>query len=90
MNGTMDLANYQDRLSAFRASDQERDALVTELITKYERLQAKYDEKCDDYENEVESRRTWQNNAKAAEREMVTLRQASVRIEKNLWNVFGC
>lgn len=78
MNGHSALGSYQERLEAFRRSDAERDALVTELITKYEELQARYDEKCGDYENEVESRRTWQNAAKSSEREMIALRQASV------------
>lgn len=53
--------------------------MVTELINKYQELHTKYEEKCDDYDNEVESRRTWQNAAKTSEREMVALRQASVR-----------
>jgi len=79
MNGhSAPSSSYEDRLQGFRRSDQERDALVTELITKYAELQTRYDEKCGDYENEVESRRTWQNNAKMYEREMVSMKQASV------------
>jgi hypothetical protein len=77
MNGHAE--SYLDRLQAFRESDKERDALVSDLIKKYQDLQTKYDEKCDDYDNEVESRRIWQSNAKESSRELLTLRQASVR-----------
>ena len=81
MNGHTE--TYLDRLQSFRESDKERDALVSDLIKKYQDLQTKYDEKCDDYDNEVESRRTWQSSARDSSRELVTLRQASVRLCTN-------
>nr|OQO22478.1 hypothetical protein B0A51_10110 [Rachicladosporium sp. CCFEE 5018]OQO25470.1 hypothetical protein B0A51_07339 [Rachicladosporium sp. CCFEE 5018] len=75
MNGHMD--DLTDRLEAFRESDRERDALVTDLIKKYADLQEKYREKCDDYDDAVESRRTHQRNAGDAARELQSLRQTS-------------
>jgi hypothetical protein len=52
------LVDYTSRLESFRKSDAERDALVTELLQRFEELQVKYHEKADDYNNEVESRRS--------------------------------
>lgn len=45
--------DYSARLQAFRKSDEDRDLLVTNIIKKYEELKFKYDEKHDDYQNEV-------------------------------------
>lgn len=52
MNGNP-TPDYSARLQAFRKSDEERDALVTEIIQKYEQLKLQYDEKHDDWQNEV-------------------------------------
>ena len=57
MNGHTTPSSYVGRLEAFRKTDAERDALVAEVVRQYEELQLKYAEKCDDYNNEVESRR---------------------------------
>lgn len=73
--GAMD---YAGRLEAFRQSDRTRDDMVEGLISSYNELQAKYNEKCDDYSNEVEGRRTWQNKAKLAEQALAEQRQAYV------------
>ena len=51
MNGHATPPSYLERLEAFRNSDAERDALVAEVLRKYEELKLKYDEKCDDYSN---------------------------------------
>ena len=80
MNGHAATASYLDRLEVFRKADAERDALVAEVIQKYEELQLKYSEKCDDYSNEVESRRMWQGKASAQERVLTQHKQASVSI----------
>ena len=79
MNGHANHSSYGDQLEAFRKSDAERDALVAEVIRKYEELQLKYAEKCDDYSNEVESRRMWQSKASSHERALAEHKQASVR-----------
>lgn len=52
MNGSS-TSNYSERLEAFRKSDEERDQLVAELIQKYDELKVKYDERHDDWQNEV-------------------------------------
>ncbi|KAK3701475.1 hypothetical protein LTR37_015449 [Vermiconidia calcicola] len=74
MNGH---TSYADRLELFRKNDAERDALVAEVVRNYEELSLKYAEKCDDYCNEVESRRMWQSKATQSERALVEHRQAS-------------
>lgn len=78
MNGHTTTLSYAGRLEAFRKSDTERDALVAEVIRNYEELQLKYAEKCDDYSNEVESRRMWQTKATSNERALVEHKQISV------------
>lgn len=78
MNGHTTPSDYAARLEAFRKSDSDRDALVEELIKNYETLKLKYDQKCDDYNNEVESRRMWQGKANANERALTEHRVASV------------
>ena len=79
MNGHSNSSSYySERLEAFRQSDADRDALVAEVIRKYEEIQLKYDEKCDDYNNEVESRRMWQTKAKSHEQALANHKQASV------------
>jgi hypothetical protein len=70
--------SFLERFEAFRQSDREREAFVTDLVQKYQELQVKYQEKCGDYENEVESRRIWQSSAKQCQTELLGLRQASV------------
>ncbi|KAF2772936.1 hypothetical protein EJ03DRAFT_286542 [Teratosphaeria nubilosa] len=77
MNGHTGPPSYNERLDAFRKSDAERDALVGEIIQKYEELRTKYDEKCDDYHNEVESRRMWQVKAKEGEKALTEHRKTS-------------
>lgn len=79
MNGHSNHTSYAERLEAFRRTDTERDALVAEVIRKYEELELKFAEKCDDYNNEVESRRMWQNKASNHERALAEHKQASVR-----------
>jgi len=77
-DGYAPATSYFERFEAFRQSDREREAFVADLVQKYQDLQTRYQQKCGDYENEVEGRRIWYNNAKAREAELLTLRQASV------------
>ena len=75
-SGTLD--SYTERLEGFRRSDAERDALVAELIKNHAALQLKYDEKCEDYNNEVESRRSWQSKFRSSEQALNQQKQVSV------------
>ncbi len=78
MNGHASSAmDYTSRLEDFRRSDSERDALVAELLQNFQALELKYTEKCDDYNNEVESRRMWQSKAKTSEVALIEQKQAS-------------
>ncbi|KAK5711186.1 hypothetical protein LTR17_018534 [Elasticomyces elasticus] len=78
MNGhASTIMDYATRMGTFRKSDNERDAMVTELLQEFEELQLKYTEKCDDYNNEVESRRMWQTKARTTEVALTQQKQAS-------------
>ncbi|KAI7285903.1 hypothetical protein KC345_g1484 [Hortaea werneckii] len=72
-----DVRSYTERLEGFRKSDAERDALVAELIKNHAALQLKYDEKCEDYNNEVESRRSWQSKFRSSEQALNQQKQVS-------------
>lgn len=73
--GAMD---YAARLETFSKADAERNALVAEILRNYEELNTKYAEKCDDYNNEVESRRMWQSKARTSELALSEHKVASV------------
>ncbi|KAK5125458.1 hypothetical protein LTR85_000567 [Meristemomyces frigidus] len=77
MNGHSVPMSYTDRIEIFRRVDAERDGMVAEIMRHLEELQLKYSEKCDDYNNEVESRRMWQSKANTSERALTEQRQAS-------------
>lgn len=79
MNGHATLPSYAEQFDAFRKHDAARDTLIQDVIRAYEELQLKYTEKCDDYSNEVESRRMWQSKASLNERALNEHRQISVR-----------
>jgi len=78
MNGHQPPISYTERLEAFRKSDADRDDMVSEIIRSYEGLKLQFAEKCDDYNNEVESRRLWQTKARENETALREQRQASV------------
>ncbi|KAK3674688.1 hypothetical protein LTR78_005410 [Recurvomyces mirabilis] len=78
MNGHMaSTTDYAVRLDGFRQSDAERDTMVSELLAAYEKLKIQYTEKCEDYNNEVESRRKYQRDAKRSQLELSEQKQAS-------------
>ena len=79
MNGRTIIPSYAEKLDGFRRSDEERDALIAEIIRDYEELQLKYAEKCDDFNNEVESRRMWQTKASYNAQALAQHKQVSVR-----------
>lgn len=66
------------KMQAYRQADAEREALLVDIIEKYEGLLREYNQKCDDYRNEVESRRMWQQKELAARKEVKDTRQAQV------------
>ncbi|KXT08868.1 hypothetical protein AC579_6757 [Pseudocercospora musae] len=69
-HGSADASHYMERLAKFREVDAERDALVTQILKDYEELKKKYDEREDDYKNEVASRRMWQGRASTCEQSL--------------------
>lgn len=80
MNGHILPSAYKERLDRFKKSDAEREDMLEEIIRNYESLKQEYEEKCDDYNNEVESRRLWQNKAREGARALTEFKQASVSL----------
>ncbi|OCK74858.1 C-x8-C-x5-C-x3-H type zinc finger protein [Lepidopterella palustris CBS 459.81] len=74
MNGD-DPYSYQAQLESFRRSDQARETLVYEILRQYEELKLAYQEKCNDFENEKQARRFWQNECNASKNELAAVRQ---------------
>lgn len=78
MSGSAPLPSHVEQLEAFQKQDAARYTFIAEIVQKYEELQVKYQEKCDDYNNEVESRRMWQSKASSSERALTEQKQVSV------------
>lgn len=74
----MDEKSFSVRLDAIKKADEERATFHEELLRAYRDLKLKYDERTDDYKNEVESRRLWQNKASQSEQALNQHKQASV------------
>ncbi|TPX08572.1 uncharacterized protein E0L32_009911 [Thyridium curvatum] len=72
--GFTDGSAYWARLAAFRQADREREEMVTELVTKYTHLMEQFQQKCDDLENEVASRRMWHKRATEAANNLTDLK----------------
>lgn len=72
------MQHYSLKLDAFRRSDNEREAMITDILRKYDKLLSEYQRKCDDYDNEVESRRMWQQKEALARNEVKQSRYAIV------------
>ncbi|KAK8211498.1 hypothetical protein M8818_003151 [Zalaria obscura] len=66
-----------EKLQFFRNSDAERDQLVQRVLQNYEQLKHEYADKCTDYENEIASRRMWQQKHMQLDRQISESRQAS-------------
>lgn len=78
LNGYGSAESYAAQLDAFKKSDAARVTFIDELIRNYEHLTVKYAQKCDDYNNEVESRRMWQNKYSVHEQALTKQKQISV------------
>lgn len=72
------MEHYSSKLEAFRRSDAQREELITDVLRKYDLLLAEYQRKCDDFNNEVESRRMWQQKESLARNEVKQTRYATV------------
>jgi hypothetical protein len=69
---------YTSKLEDFHRADREREELVADLLAKYNNLLISYQKKCDDYENEVESRRMWRQKEHEARKEVMESRHVIV------------
>ena len=72
------LEHYSLKLDAFRRSDTQREEMITDILRKYDTLISEYRRKCDDYDNEVVSRRMWQQKEGMAREEVKQSRYATV------------
>ncbi|KAK1994087.1 C-x8-C-x5-C-x3-H type zinc finger protein [Colletotrichum falcatum] len=77
MDHLEDLNQYVQQLEIFRRNDFTRDQMIQDLLVRHGQLQALYREKCDDYSNEVESRRMWQTKANNLGQEVSSLKKAN-------------
>ncbi|KAK0371998.1 c-x8-c-x5-c-x3-h type zinc finger protein [Colletotrichum limetticola] len=75
MDGPNNLKQYARQLEIFRHQDQVRGQMISEILTRLENLQRAYQDKCYDYNNEVESRRWWQTKAQNCDGEMQAIRK---------------
>lgn len=78
LNGKGNASSYAEQLETFKRADTARDVFIQDLLRNYEELQHKYVEKCDDYNNEVESRRMWYRKATSNEQALKEQQKASV------------
>ncbi|KAF2101400.1 hypothetical protein NA57DRAFT_72843 [Rhizodiscina lignyota] len=63
-----DLGDVNAQLRAFKDSDERRDAFVQDLVKRYSDLQIAHRALVHDFENEKQSRRTWQERFEVVER----------------------
>ncbi|KAF6845531.1 C-x8-C-x5-C-x3-H type zinc finger protein [Colletotrichum musicola] len=80
MDNLVDLSQCVQQLDAFRQADCSRDQMIRHLkdiLVSYDRLQTLYRGKCDDYENERESRRMWQTKASNLGQQVTALNNAN-------------
>ncbi|KAI8314945.1 hypothetical protein K4K61_003391 [Colletotrichum sp. SAR11_59] len=75
MGSPIDLNQYARQVEIFRHQDHNRQQLISDILTNHANLQRAYQEKCEDYNNEVESRRWWQTKAQNCDGEMQALRK---------------
>lgn len=75
----MAVSGYLERLESFRQADKDRETMVTDLVQAFEDLEAKYFKKCDDFDNEIESRRMWQAKARNFELSLNDYKNTSVQ-----------
>lgn len=62
----------------FRESDRRREKLLTDLVAEYGKLQALYQDKCNDYEQERKSLAMWQRENRGLEAELNQLKLSNV------------
>jgi hypothetical protein len=73
-----EVLHYVSKFEGFRRSDEEREHMVANLLRRFQDLQTEYQKKCSDYENEVNSRRQYQDEVKRARAEISDARKSKV------------
>ncbi|KAF2817008.1 uncharacterized protein BDZ99DRAFT_470076 [Mytilinidion resinicola] len=75
MNGYIDSSAVLAQVEGFKKSDSQRESLLLTLIKQFEDLKEKYEEKCDDHENERQSRRRLQRSCDDMKAQLTSARQ---------------
>jgi len=75
---------YQQELRRIQQEDHQAHA---HLVYMYKMLLDKYKQKCDDYDNEVESRRMWHRSATESRRQLEQLELATVSLCFVAWQI---
>ncbi|KAG6353307.1 hypothetical protein INS49_007548 [Diaporthe citri] len=70
MEGLADPEAFKACYAQFRKSDNDRDVLITQLLSNYEDLQIRYHNAMNQLENEKENREIWQRETRDARRQL--------------------
>ncbi|KAI0380210.1 hypothetical protein F5Y04DRAFT_257721 [Hypomontagnella monticulosa] len=65
--------DYLARLERFRHIDEEREELIKDLVTKYQNLEQRFEQKCKDYEDEAQTRGLYQAQANKMNTELIAV-----------------
>lgn len=79
MEGLADPEAFKACYAQFRKSDNDRDVLITQLISNYEDLQIRYRSVMNQLEDEKENREIWQRETRDARRQLNQSKLANVR-----------
>jgi hypothetical protein len=85
MEGLADPDAFKACYAQFRKSDNDRDVLVTQLLSNYEDLQIRYRNVMDQLEDEKENREIWQRETRDARRQLNQSKLANVRPDFSLY-----
>ncbi|KAI1378781.1 hypothetical protein F4677DRAFT_411969 [Hypoxylon crocopeplum] len=66
-------ASYLARLERFHQLDEERENMIKDLVTKYEDLEQRFEKKCEEYENETQTRSLYQARANESDRKLIDI-----------------
>lgn len=78
MEGLADPDAFKACYAQFRKSDNDRDVLITQLLSNYEDLQIRYHSVMNQLENEKENREIWQRETRDARRQLHQSKLANV------------
>ncbi|KAI1414024.1 hypothetical protein F5Y13DRAFT_159567 [Hypoxylon sp. FL1857] len=66
-------ADYLARVESFHRLDKEREDMLKELIAKYQDLEERFEKKCKEYDNEVQTRSLYQAQANETNKKLIDI-----------------